>query len=798
MFVPVEWLKQYVDIENIEINELRDALIMSGSNIETVEHLGERVNKIVVGKILEIEKHPDAQKLVVTQVDVGEETIQIVTGANNIEVGQYIPVILNGGRLPDGTKIKRGKLRGIVSNGMMCSGEELGIEDKVLPIHQNKDGIYILDQEYPLGMDIKDVFGLNDHIIEFEITPNRPDCLSMLGMAREASATFNVPLKELKINAAEEVDTIEHYAAVEIEDETLCNRCVARVIKDVEIKPSPQWMQNRLMKAGMRPINNIVDITNYVMLELGQPLHAYDLSTLEGNKIVIKRAKDGETFITLDEAERKLDSSMLMIEDGKKYVGIAGVMGGLNSEITESTKTILLEAANFSADSVRATSKKLGLRTEASARFEKGIDPNTSIIAANRVCELVEELKIGKVVKGVIDIYPNKREASIIEVRPKRMNDLLGTNLSHEEMISILERLGMKVDVKEEKFLVTVPTFRLDITQEIDFVEEIARIYGFNNLGMTLPKGNTQGAMTNGQIIEGLAKNALNAAGLNEITTYSFVSPRTFDLLCIKEESFMRRVVKLINPLGEETSVMRTTLMGNMLEVLARNYNRNVEEAKAFELGNTFIPKSIPVESLPIEKKVLTLGMYGKEIDFYSLKGTIERLFERLGIKGYEYTPEKNHSSFHPGRCASITYGNHTLGVMGEIHPDVMENYNIDTRVYVAEIDFNIIYQITRLDRLYEQLPKYPAMTRDMALVVKDEVYVKQIEDIAKENGGKILESIKLFDVYKGKQIEEGHKSIAYSLTYRAKDRTLTDEEVTKVHEKIVKELEEKLSAALR
>ncbi|TCO73654.1 phenylalanine--tRNA ligase subunit beta [Marinisporobacter balticus] len=798
MFVPVEWLKQYVDIDGLDMDTLRDNMIMSGSNIETVEDLGERINKIVVGKILEIENHPDAKKLVVTQVDVGEEVLQIVTGAENIKVGQYIPVILNGGRLPDGTKIKSGKLRGVLSNGMMCSGEELGIADKVLPIHQAKDGIYILDQAYPLGTDIKEILGLNDHIIEFEITPNRPDCLSILGMARETSATFNIPLKAPQINVQEEVDMIADYAAIDIEDNELCNRYVARVIKDVEIKPSPQWMQNRLMKAGMRPINNIVDITNYVMLELGQPLHAFDLSTLEGNKIIVKRAKDRETFTTLDEVERKLDSSMLMIADSEKYVAIAGVMGGLNSEVTKETKTILLEAASFSANSVRATSKKLGLRSEASARFEKGIDPNIAIMAANRACQLIEELEVGKIVGGVMDLYPNRADEKVIEIRPKRMNDLLGTSLSNEEMIGILKRLEMKVIPKEDKFMVNVPTFRLDITQEIDFVEEIARIYGFNNLGMTLPKGNSQGAKTNGQIIEEITKINLNASGLNEIQTYSFISPKTFDMLCIPEDSFMRNVVKLINPLGEENSIMRTTLMGNMLEVLGRNYNRNVECAKAFEIGNTFIPKSIPVEALPIEKKVLTLGMYGKEIDFYGLKGVVQKLFEKLGIEGYEYIPEKNHKSFHPGRCASIVYGNHTLGVIGEVHPDVLENHDIDTRIYVGELDFNILLQITRLDKFYQELPKYPAITRDIAVVVKDEIYVKQIEDIARENGEKILESVKLFDVYKGKQIEEGYKSVAYSLVYRAKDRTLTDEEVTKVHENIVKVLEEKLGGSLR
>ncbi|WP_129595995.1 phenylalanine--tRNA ligase subunit beta [Anaerophilus nitritogenes] len=797
MFISTQWLEDYVDIKNLDIDTLSNGLVMSGSNIETVEMVGKNIEKVVVGKILEIKLHPDAQKLVVTQVDIGEEVLQIVTGATNVEEGQYIPVVLHGGKLPDGTKIKKGKLRGVVSNGMMCGGEELGISDKVFPTHKTKDGIYILDEEYPLGTNILDILELNDHVIEFEITPNRPDCLSVLGMARETGATFNLPLKYPDIHIKEEVEDIKNYTSVEVKNNDLCKRYVARVIKDVNVTHSPQWLQNRLRKMGMRPINNIVDITNYVMLELGQPLHAFDLDQLNNQKIVVKNAEE-KTFTTLDETKRNIDENMLMIYDGEKAVAVAGVMGGLNSEVTKNTKTILLESANFNGDSIRTTSKKLGLRTEASARFEKGVDPNLALIAANRVCQLIEETGAGKIVKGVIDLYPKVEEEKTILVRPNRINQLLGTKLSKSEMIKILEKLEMKVKDEEENLIVTVPTFRFDITQEIDFVEEIARIYGFDRLDMTLPKGSGQGAKTNGQIIEDIIKNTLNAAGLNEIQTYSFMSPKVFDLLCIGKESCMRSVVKVINPLGEENSIMRTTLMGNMLEVLSRNYNRNVEEAKAFELGNIFIPKDIPVTELPIEKKVLTIGMYGTEIDFYSIKGAIESLLKRLRIENIEYIPQKSNTTFHPGRCANIVYENHILGVMGEIHPDVLENYKLGTRVYVVEIDATMLMGITKPDRIYKELPKYPAMTRDIALVVKDEVYVKQIEDIAKANGEDLLESIKLFDVYKGKQIEEGYKSIAYSLTYRAKDRTLTDEEVTKVHEKIVKTLEEELGGSLR
>ncbi|MDF2548448.1 MAG: phenylalanine--tRNA ligase subunit beta [Anaerosolibacter sp.] len=797
MFVPLKWLKDYVDIDHMDVRKLSEDLEMSGSKVEAVEVLGEEIDKVVVGKILEIQRHPNADKLLVTKVDVGSEIIQIVTGADNIQEGHYVPIVLVGGTLPGGVKIKKGKLRGEESSGMMCSAKELGLVDKVIPAYQ-KDGIYILDQAYTPGDDIKGILGIKGHVIEFEITPNRPDCLSMLGMARETAATFNLDMNYPEIKINHEHGNIEEVASVEVLNTDFCRRYAARAATDIVIKPSPEWMQRRLMEAGVRPISNIVDITNYVMLEMGQPLHAFDLNMLTDKKIIVKQAEEGSVFTTLDGTERKLDSSMLMICDGEKPVAIAGVMGGENSEVTDETRAILLESANFYNDNVRATSKKLGLRTEASARFEKGVDPNIALNAVNRACQLIEELGAGKIVGGIIDIYPNKLEKRSLKARPQRINDLLGTKLSPEEISNILQKLEIEVSQDEEGLLLAIPTFRQDITEEIDIVEEVARIYGYNRIDVTIPKGNSQGAKTNGQIIEDYAKKYLNAAGVTEISTYSFVSPKGFDMIGLPEESFMRRSVKLINPLGEENSIMRTTLMPNMLEVLSRNNNRNVESVKAFEIGRVFLPHSIPVDQLPIEKPVLTLGMYGQNIDFFTMKGTIESVFHNLGIQNIAFTPEKNHPTFHPGRCANLVWENHILGVIGEIHPDVAENYDLEVRTYLGEIDFNIVLQITRLDRIYKALPKYPAITRDIALVVKDEVYVKQIEDIIKENGGKLLEQVQLFDVYKGKQIKEGYKSVAYALTYRGEDRTLTDEEVVKVHDKILNQLKEKLDAQLR
>ncbi|MCT4565914.1 MAG: phenylalanine--tRNA ligase subunit beta [Maledivibacter sp.] len=797
MLVPVSWLKDYAPIDNIPIEELNEKLVLSGSNTEGFRKTMEEATKIVIGKIVEIKKHPNADKLIIPMVNIGEEVIQIVTGATNINVGDYVPVALVGSRLPGGIKIKRGKLRGEVSNGMLCSCEELGFSDSVIPKNM-RDGIMILNGDYTLGMDIQEALNLDDYIIEFEITPNRPDCLSMIGMARETCATFELSTKYPSIEIKNEVDDIKDYIDVEVKAPDLCRRFFGRVVKNIRIEESPTWLQLRLMKAGIRAINNIVDITNYVMLEYGQPLHAYDLDTLADKKIIVRRAKNDEKTTTLDGSERQLDEKFLVIADAKDTIGIAGIMGGEDTEISDATKTIFLEGANFNKKNIRTSSKKLGLRTEASSRFEKGIDPNIAELAIERACQLIEQLGAGQVVKGKIDIYEDKLDKWAIEVRPERINNLLGTKLSTREIAEILNRLELTTEEKGEKLVVTIPTFRQDLVKEIDIVEEVARIYGYNSIESTLPKGSTWGAKTNAQEIEDYTKDTLNGLGLNEITTYSFVSPKSLSSINISEDSFLGRSVRLINPLGEEYSVMRTSLIPNMLDVLATNYNRNVPAALAFELGNIFIPHEIPVTSLPIEKKMLTLGMYGNEIDFFSLKGVVCELFNKLGIKNLSFEPEKTHSSFHPGRCANIVYGNHILGTLGEIHPEVLETYGFDNRVYIADLDFNIMLQITRLDRVYKPLPKYPTTSRDMAIIVKEEVYNKEIEDIILENGGSILEECTLFDIYRGKQIDEGYKSMAYSLIFRAMDRTLTDEEVNKVFDRILSQLREKLNAELR
>jgi len=797
MLVPVNWLKDYVNIEEISIKELDERLVMSGSKTEGIKTFSEEIEGVVTGRIVEINSHPNADKLLITKVDVGTEIIQIVTGATNLKEGDIIPVALAGAKLPGGLKIKKGKLRGEISNGMLCSAEELGFPDNVVP-KESKDGIFILNGDFELGVDILEVLDLKDSVIEFEITPNRSDCLSMIGMARETAATFNLNLKYPSIEIKEEVDDIKDYTSIEVLDKDLCPRYSARIIKDIKIQPSPSWMQIKLMKAGVRPINNIVDITNYVMLEYGEPLHAFDIDKLEENRIVVRRARKGEEIKTLDGVVRKLSEDVLVIADGKRPVGIAGIMGGEDSEVTKNTKAILVEAACFDKTSIRNSSRSLGLRTEASSRFEKGIDPNIVTVALERTCQLIEALGAGKVVKGTLDIYRDIRTNNTISVRPKRINKLIGIKLDTEEIIDILERLELKVEKKEELLEVTIPTFRSDLEQEIDIVEEVARIYGFDIIKSTLPPGTNWGGRTNAQEIEHYTKNILNALGLNEISTYSFVSPKVYDQINLPGDSFYRNALKLINPLGEEYSIMRTTLVPNMLEVLSRNYNRNVSRAMAFELGRVFIPKELPIKELPIEKNLLVLGMYGDKIDFYTIKGILCNLFDKLGIKGYSFEPEKNHTTFHSGRCATVVYGNHILGTIGEVHPDVLENYGFDDRVYIADVDFNIVLQITRLERYYSPLPKFPAITRDIAIVVKEDIYAKEIEDIIKANGKPLLEKVELFDIYRGKQIPEGHKSMAYSLTFRASDRTLKDEEVNKVYDKILENLKDTIKAKLR
>ncbi|WP_114108686.1 phenylalanine--tRNA ligase subunit beta [Clostridioides difficile] len=795
MLVSLKWLRDYVDID-MDVKEFADKMTMTGTKVETIDYYGEEIENILVGKILEIKQHPNADKLVVTKVDIGDKVVQIVTGATNISEGDYIPVAINGSKLPGGVEIKQTDFRGELSDGMMCSAAELGIDEHYIEEYK-RGGIYILDHEdsYELGKDIKDVLGLKDALIDFELTSNRPDCKCMMGIAREAAATIGTKVKYPEIEVKESDEEIDF--KVKIDNPDLCRRYVARMVTDVKIEPSPYWMQRRLTEAGVRPISNIVDITNFVMLELGQPLHAFDINQVETGRIVVRNAKDGEKLVTLDDVERTLDKDMLVITNGEKSLGLAGVMGGANSEITSNTKTVLFESANFKPENIRMTAKKVGIRSEASSRNEKDLDPNLAEIAANRAVQLVEMLGAGKVLKGVVDVYPNKPEPKKLVVNPQRINHLLGVDVPMEQFVGILESLEFKCNlVADDKLEIDVPSFRTDMEQEADVWEEIARIYGFENIPSVQLEGNTTaGIKTSKQKFMDALKDNSTAVGLNEILTYSFVSPKGVDKIRVPEGNAKRNFVKLLNPLGEETSVMRTTLIPNMLDVLSTNVSHKIEEVSAFECGHIFIPQD---SELPKEENRMCVGMYGKDVDFFALKGTIETILVNVGFKGYEIEPQDNNTTFHPGRCAKIVYNNKYVGTLGELHPDVIENYNLGQRVYVAEIDIDFVFDNSDRTKNYVPLPKYPSTSRDIALIVKDDVFVKQIEDIIKENGQGLVESYKLFDVYKGSQIEAGYKSIAYSITYRSKDKTLTDEDVAKVHDKILSELSEKLNANLR
>lgn len=795
MKLPLKWLKDFADI-NAGPKEYADALTMSGSKVEGIETLGEEIDKVVVGRITAVEKHPDADRLQVTLVDVGDETIQIVTGATNIKVDDLIPVALDGSSLPGGKKIKRGKLRGVESFGMMCSISELGVTKEEYP-NAVEDGIFILEGGLAPGMDIKDVLGLNETVVDFEITSNRPDCFSISGLARESAATFGAEFKKPEIKVKEAGDSVQGQAAVEIKAPDLCSRYTARIVKDVKIEPSPRWMKERLKAAGVRPINNIVDITNYVMLEFGQPMHAFDLENLKGCKIIVRKAADGEKMQTLDGQDRELDSSMLVIADEERAVAVAGVMGGANSEITPGTKTILFESATFNGISVRLTAKKLGMRTESSGRFEKGLDPENALAAVNRAAQLVEQLGAGTVCMGIIDCYPVKAEKKIIPFNSGRINALLGTDISTGKMKEIFKRLEIEVD--EAAGAVAAPTFRPDLECEADLAEEVARFYGYNNIKATLLEGKaaTIGSRTWKQKIEQIIRQTMLSCGLSETYTYSFTSPKVFDRINLPEDSELRKTVDITNPLGEDFSIMRTTTVPDMLEVLATNYNRRVEEARLFEVSHVYIPKSLPLVELPEEKPVLTLGMCGK-VDFYDMTGVVDELMSMLGIRKYEYVPVKDNPTFHPGRTARLLVNGMECGILGEIHPDVAEKFDAAQRNYVGMIDMEPLAAGASLKPEYKPLPRFPAVSRDIAMLVDDSVMVRQIEQLISAKAGKILEEIKLFDVYKGKQVPEGKKSVAYSIIFRAADRTLTDDEAGKAMGDIIKALSEKLGAQLR
>lgn len=811
MNTPLSWVKAYVPELSCTAREYMDAMTLSGTKVEGYEELDKNLEKIVVGKILKIEKHPDANKLIICQVQISEEgdTVQIVTGAPNVKEGDKVPVVLEGGRVagsahddtphPDGIKIKKGKLRGVESFGMMCSIGELGSSKEFYP-DAAEDGIYILSdnenyKDAPIGSSAVELLGLNDVVVEYEVTSNRVDCFSIIGIAREAAATFRKPFILPEIKPTGNSENAQDMVSVVIKDKDLCKRYVARVVKNIKMGPSPEWMQRRLAACGIRPINNIVDITNYVMEEYGQPMHAYDLDTIAGNKIVVRRANEGETFTTLDGQERKLDPSMLMICDAEKAIGIAGIMGGDNSKITDDVKTMLFEAACFDGTNIRLSGKKLGMRTDAQAKFEKGLDPNTAKLAMDRACELIEELGAGEVVGGYVDEYENVNQPVKVGYNPEKINKLLGTDISEEEMVGYFKMIDFEVDEANKEL--TIPTWRQDIHCLADVAEEVARFYGYDNIPTTLPKGSANGSLSYKLRIENIARNMAEQFGFSEAMTYSFESPKVFEKLRIEENDSLRDVIVISNPLGEDYSIMRTSTLNGMLTSLATNYNRRNKDVRLYEIANIYIPKALPLTELPDERTQFTLGMFGAG-DFFDLKGIVEEFLEKVGLKGLEtYDPASKKPFLHPGRQANIIYDGTVIGYLGEVHPEVSETYGIGERVYIANIDMPEIVARANFDLKYKGIAKYPAVTRDISMVMEKSIMVGQVEEVIRKCGGKLLEECKLFDVYEGSQIKEGYKSVAYSISFRASDRTLADQDVNTIMDKILKNLE-KLGIELR
>lgn len=793
MLLPINWLKDYVDIENTP-REIADELTLSGSHVESIDELNRGIKNVVIGRINKIKPHDNADKLVVCKVDIGKEVLTIVTGAKNIKEGDYVPVALVGAKLSNGLEIELTDFRGIDSYGMLISLEELGFSDSVIA-KEFKDGIYIFDKEYELGSDATKVLGIDDHVIEFEITPNRPDCLSLIGMARETAATFNRKLNEPDLIIKDEVDDIYDYTnGIEVKTDK-CIRYYSKVLKDVKVAKSPLWLQSYLMKAGMRPVNNIVDITNFVMLEYGEPLHAFDLQDLEGKKVIVRQAEYGELLTTLDGVERKLDSDDIVIADAKQAIGIAGIMGGLDSEITGDTRTILLEGANFNSKNVRLTSKKLGLRTEASTRFEKGIDPNVCKLAVDRVCQLVEEIGAGEVVANSIDVYNEVSRPKEITLRPERANKLLGIDIEPNQMLDYLNSLEIESKIEDGVIKSIVPTFRMDLIIEADLIEEVGRLYGFHNIKSKPLVGSlTRGIKSYDSILAHKVKSILTGMGLNEVMTYSFISPRAYDKINMKEDNYIR----LMNPLGEDYSVMRTSLIPNMLDLLSNNINKGIDSVYAYEIGNIFLPKQLPVVELPEERKILSLGLYGDNVDFYFIKDIVESMLRQLGIKEISYMREENNNIFHSGRAANILVADEVLGTIGEIHPDLGKNYDVDERIYIASIDFEKVIDLTNLDKKYKELGRFPAMTRDIALTIDEDIMVGDIEKLIEKHGRELIEDIELFDIYRGDQIEEGKKSVAFSIVYRSYERTLRDDEINSIQELIIGDLESSFDAKLR
>ncbi len=800
MKASIEWLKDFSEI-NVSGKELGDILTMTGSKLETIEERGKDIENVVVGKILEIEKHPNADKLIVTKVDVGSEILQIVTGADNVSVGDIVPIAKSGSTLPGDVHIKKGELRGVESNGMMCACTELNIPVDRYP-NQIEHGIMILppEMESRLGENIVEVLGLEEEILDFEITSNRPDCFSIEGLGREIAISLNTEFKNPRKNLAEmkvENKTELEGLKVDITAPDLCYRYIARMVKDVKIGESPDWMKRRLEACGVRSINNIVDITNYVMLELGQPMHAFDINSIAGKHITVRRANDGEKITTLDDQERILSQDMLVISDEEKAVAIAGVMGAQNSEIEETTTTVVFESAVFNGGSVRKTAKKVGLRTEASSRYEKGLPQENAERAINRAVELVEIIGAGKAVDGKIDVYPTKQTFNQVEFNPEKINRLLGTNIAREDMVKTLEKLEMKV----EGNTVIPPYFRVDIERLADLAEEVVRFYGYDKVDCTLINSEaTLGIRTKAQKLTDKIRQTLVNKGLSEICTYGFINEKDLDQLCVTDASDLRsQVIPVKNPLSEDYSIMRTTTLPSMLQTIVTNQSKKNKNVGLFDISRVYrnVDGQIEQGNVPTEDTMVTIGMYGENVDFYILKGLVEKILSISSVLRYDVVSEKCNNSYHPGKTANIKVGKDVIATLGEIHPEVAENYDIKGDVYCAEIWLDKLVKYGKMNKKYTEVAKFPAVERDIAMVIDEDVEVGNIERAIEKKGKKILEEVKLFDVYRDEKIGAGKKSVAYSLKFRSKDKTLTDEEINSTMEEILKELES-LGAELR
>ena len=803
MNTPISWIKAYVPDLDVTPQEFVEKITLSGSHVENYNEYSKNLEKIVVGKVLSCEPHPDSDHLVICQVDVGAEApIQIVTGAPNVSEGILTPVVLDGGKvagghdggeLPkDGIKIKKGKLRGVESFGMMCAIEELGQSRELYP-EAPENGIYIFPEKanVSVGDDAVKALGLDDTNVEYEITSNRVDCFSLIGMAREAAATFRLPfhppVPEVKETSSEKSSD---YVQVEVKDTDLCKRYIGRVVKNIKIGPSPEWMQKRLRSQGIRSINNIVDITNYVMEEYGQPMHAFDLSQVAGQKIVVKRAEDGEVFRTLDGQDRVMDRDVLMICDGEKSIGIAGIMGGENSMVTDQIETLLFEAACFDGTNIRLSERRLGLRTDAAGKFEKGLDPNLAEEAMTRACQLIQEMGCGEVLTGSVDVYPEKVNPWQLPFEPEKMNRLLGLQVEEPEMLEIFDRLGLTYDASTR--MLTIPTFRQDLRCMADLAEEVARFYGYDKIPSTVTTVNAGiGGISETERVRRILGGIAEENGFSQAMSYSFESPRVFDKLLLPVDAPERNAVKIMNPLGEDFSIMRTLPLNGIMTSLSTNFNHRNKNVRLYEIGNIYIPRELPLVSLPVEKRCLTLGMYG-EGDFFTLKGTIEEMLEAIGVDAKcEFVPSSDIPFLHPGRQARIAMGNEEVGYIGQVHPIAVHNYDMKNEVYIADLYVDILAESADFEMKYKSVAKFPAVTRDLALVCDKTVFVGDLEKVIRKAGGKLLEELTLFDVYEGEQVEKGKKSVAFSLRFRAADHTLKEEEITPVIDKILKKLED-------